>query len=303
MPGRQWSPAWVTWAHGSDYIGWCPQGRGDRPVTYGAQASPWTYTRRGDLGARDLARRRVDVSEREVQGLRIVDRGHIDRSLQVVEGGRAVPRAVQTRPSPGDTTPELRADPMTTIPFPVARRRYASEDERRERESQQGQQRPRTRFDQQPSPAPSDGQARRKDPEGEVRTPERERQPFSWIDRRRAGERTPDSSPTPETRRERERAQEPERAVGRERDSSDQERDVLRRVFRPLSEAGGRERGGESSSRDSGSRDSGERARSHTRETPRESPSPRVERRESPPRGEASGGGGGGARRKKDPDR
>ncbi len=302
IPDRRWGPAWVSWSHGSDYIGWCPLGRGDRPVSRGGRASSWTYARRADLTARDLPRRRVDIPDREAQGIRVVERGHIDRGLRVVEGERTAPRNVQIRPTPGDTIPELRADPMTTIPCPVVRRRYASEDERRERE---GSDRARVRYEQsrpaEAQPSAGDNQVRRREPEGEARTPDRSRDAFSWIERRRATERPGDAVAAPETRRE--RATESERTQVRERDAAGQpDRDGLRRVFRPLSGASGRERGGgESSSRDSGSRDSGERARPHSRETPRDNPTPpRVERRESPPRGE---GGGAAVRRKKDNER
>src|SRR6185436_13566937 len=117
---------------------WCPVGRGDRPVGYavrrGASSSPWNYTRRGDLTARDLPRRRVQLGDSDRQGQRVVENGYVDRSGRLVDGAHAQPRNVNVRPTPGDTIQQLRSDPMTTIPFPVARRRYPSEDERRERE-------------------------------------------------------------------------------------------------------------------------------------------------------------------------
>jgi len=145
-PGSHWAPARVAWSVGGGYVGWCPIGphgrpvvvpshgrRGDYAVPRGAAgASPWVYTRQGDLAARDVARRRVSLGEREVAGLRVLDspeRGHVDRNVRAVEG-RAVPRHVSTRPTPGDTIDELRSDPATTIPFPTPRRRYPSEAER-----------------------------------------------------------------------------------------------------------------------------------------------------------------------------
>ena len=297
IPGRAFSPAWVSWSYGQDYIGWCPLGRGDRPIVVsdsrvfghavarGPQGSPWTYARRADLAARDLARRRVDVPDGEGDRQRIVEKGHIDRSLRVVEGDRPQPRSVQIRPTPGDTIPELRANPMTTIPFPVVRRRYASEDERREREERD---RSRTRFEQ-GSPAqaqaqPNEEQARRKGGASEVRTPEGERTPSSWIERRRATETTGER-PAPGAS-ERDRASEKS-----DRESERPDRDVLRRVFGPLSgsRAHDREEG------DSRPRDSGE-ARSRPRETPRDtaSPAPRSEGKAS-----SRDADGGGARRKK----
>ena len=32
IPGRRWGAAWVSWAHASDYVSWCPLGWNDRPV-------------------------------------------------------------------------------------------------------------------------------------------------------------------------------------------------------------------------------------------------------------------------------
>ncbi|HEV7627507.1 MAG TPA: FecR family protein, partial [Streptomyces sp.] len=32
IPGASWAPAWVSWAAGGDYVGWCPLGYRDRPV-------------------------------------------------------------------------------------------------------------------------------------------------------------------------------------------------------------------------------------------------------------------------------
>ena len=77
-PGRTWGPGWVSWAVGGGYVGWCPLGwrdrpvhpwgghRGRRPRPRGAaggrgQGSSWNVVRHGDLGGRDVARRRVGV--------------------------------------------------------------------------------------------------------------------------------------------------------------------------------------------------------------------------------------------------
>jgi hypothetical protein len=146
IPGRTWGPAWVAWAVGHDRVGWCPLGHRDRPVVVHdrsrgravprgsgtrSDTSPWTYVRHGDLSARDLAHRRMEGGEPETAGLRIVDaaRAHLDRELRIAEGQAAVPRNIKTRPTPGDTVPELRADPLTTIPFPTPKRRRPREDE------------------------------------------------------------------------------------------------------------------------------------------------------------------------------
>jgi hypothetical protein len=49
IPGRQWGPAWVSWAYASDYVSWCPLGWNNRPVLQivnvnyhrGRRYSPW----------------------------------------------------------------------------------------------------------------------------------------------------------------------------------------------------------------------------------------------------------------------
>ena len=270
IPGSTWGPAWVTWSVGNDYVGWSPLGWRDRPVTMGSRnlgnavergsGSPWTYARRTDMAARDVSRRRVDLSEQETQSLRVVEpkSGHVDRSVRVVEGAQprgesAAPRNVQIRPTPGDTIPELRSDPATTIPFPMVRRKYPSEDERREREAKERPSTQRTRFGEAPTAAQ------------ESPAPEKSRP----ADNASAVRSTP-----------RERTKEPE----------DQDKDVLRRMFTPLS----RTKDKEPEARPS---NEGAAARSRPRETPRESPAPtKAEPRATPsPREE------GAVRRKKDP--
>jgi len=71
IPGSAWAPAWVSWMYGGDYIGWCPLGHHDKPVPYGGRRGdravlretpavvdePWVYVRRADFGASDLVRR------------------------------------------------------------------------------------------------------------------------------------------------------------------------------------------------------------------------------------------------------
>jgi hypothetical protein len=162
MPGRVWGPAWVSWAVGREYVGWVALGRHDRPVvvrdhgrdrdrirghavprgTLVTETSPWVYTRRGDVTAPDIARRRLADASEAAGDVRLIEspRARLTREFtpvadrpapadhavpadRPVPAERAVPRNVRTRPTPGDTAPELRSDPMTTIPFPVARRR------------------------------------------------------------------------------------------------------------------------------------------------------------------------------------
>jgi hypothetical protein len=71
IPGSAWAPAWVTWTYGGEYIGWCPLGYRDKPVLFGGRRidravprgtvavkdEPWVYVRRADFGASDLVRR------------------------------------------------------------------------------------------------------------------------------------------------------------------------------------------------------------------------------------------------------
>ena len=146
IPGATWAPAWVSWAAGGDYVGWCPLGYRDRPVLVydrlgrgnrghavprggtSVAETPWTYVRRGDVFARDLARRRVQLDGSSVQQVRVLEsaQARLTRDLVVTEAppaavARAVPRGVSSRPQMSDTVPEMRGDPMTSIP--VVRRR------------------------------------------------------------------------------------------------------------------------------------------------------------------------------------
>ena len=86
--------------------------------------------RRGDLAARDVARRRVEAAAVPIGQMRVVDRARarVTREGTVAEG--AAPRNVRTRPGVGDTVPELRTDNQTTVPFAVARTQYESARER-----------------------------------------------------------------------------------------------------------------------------------------------------------------------------
>ncbi len=147
IPGRSWGPAWVSWASGGDYVGWCPLGYRDRPVhgwggTSGvavprsAAGNAWSFVRRGDMGARDLSRRRLDSSLADLQQAHVIEspRARPSRDLRafgVVEPGgqRAVTRGGRIGPTPGDTVPELRGDPMT-LPLGAGPRPTYAERER-----------------------------------------------------------------------------------------------------------------------------------------------------------------------------
>jgi hypothetical protein len=37
IPGNVWGPGWVSWAYGGNYVGWCPLGYRDKPVPYGGR--------------------------------------------------------------------------------------------------------------------------------------------------------------------------------------------------------------------------------------------------------------------------
>jgi hypothetical protein len=258
IPGRTWGPAWVSWAVGPQYVGWCPLGRHDRAVvvdrprdhavprgSFPAGTSSWTYERRGDIGARHAGHKRAELEPGDLQTLQVVESPEARPTrdfARVVRGPVAVPRGsaqsprtVGRRPTIGDTVPELRADPSTTIPVTAPRRAVGRSEPA--------------------APAARESVAAPRDPGRESRRP-------VWTQR----EDTPSSAPKApdiEGRRPTQPAPSP----------SDSSRDVLRRMFRPLSEAQGNKGSGDS-----------ERAR------PR-SESPRSEgARTAPPRREPSRG-------------
>ena len=133
-PGRTWGPAWVSWAVGGGYVGWCPLGWRDQPVRpwgwghhnghavprgrYGQD--PWNVVRHGDLGGRDVARRRVGFDRIEPGALRAADSVALrpTRDARSLRAGDAAPRAISRRQTPGDFVRELGVDNKTTIPAP-----------------------------------------------------------------------------------------------------------------------------------------------------------------------------------------
>jgi FecR protein len=264
IPGAAWSPAWVSWAVGGDYVGWCPLGYRDRPVLVydrfgrgdrghavargtSVATAPWIYLRRGDIGARDLTRRRVQLDSAAVQQVRVVEaaRTRLSRDLAVTERptgavARAVPRNTSSRPGMSDTVPEMRSDPMSSIP--VVRRRGRPVE---------GRDDPMSAETGVPAGAvPRSGSAWGR-PEGAPITPANATRPphptdvrsgqrhadeveSGTIVRRRPGAdveaRTPDRPVRERDGVVRERA-----GVVRERDgASEADRDVLRPMFRPL---------------------------------------------------------------------
>jgi hypothetical protein len=264
IPGRSWGPGWVNWSVGGDHVGWCPLGRGDRPVYVpGRQAKdyavrrgplqadtvPWTYVRRGDMGQRDLARRRVDPTQLATGQLRVAPAAHtrLSRDLRLVEGtqglgaaqpaigGTAVPRNVYVKPSPGDTVPELQADPKTTIRRPIPRRHREPEETADESGGggsggQQGQASPRVSVPRAPRgaapiamPDPTSQRPQRSNGDGSITG-----QP---------GERF-DSRPR-DAQRVRPRGEETDAPRAGDRD-----REILRPIFGPLSRPRSEEKAG-----------------------------------------------------------
>jgi len=241
IPGRSWGPAWVSWASGGDYIGWCPLGWRDRPVhgwsgrsgfatTRGGPDSSWNFVRRGDMGARDLSRRRIDTAVADLQQVRPIEspRARPTRDLRefrVVESGAAfgVPRGVRVKPTPGDTVPELQVDRQTTIPSTLrprprevqGLRRYDRRDDGAA--SRAGSARP---------PVGESGVSEGSNRGGERATDLRSPRPRPA--------QAPDGATGAAPRRE-PRRPEPQRLAPAER-GPDPDHEVLGRFFRPLSE-------------------------------------------------------------------
>lgn len=180
IPSAGWGPAWVSWAVGPSYVGWCPLGYRDRPafvydrrdrgraVLRGevAASNPWTFVRRADLAARDLSRRRVDAAIDLTRDVRVADspRVRLTREMQLSDAERAVPRAIRTKPGPGDTVLQLRSDPRYTIPAPLPRQQYESERERgaeRRRPSPRNEERTAAPAERAVAPAPTTPPAER----------------------------------------------------------------------------------------------------------------------------------------------
>lgn len=255
VPGRTWGPAWVDWSISGTHVGWRPlgyrghDGRRGRAVPRDAAREGWTYVRRSDLGARDVAARRVarelvgaDPEARVVEG----SRGRLGRDLSVADGAPVAPRNIRTRPGPGDTVEELRSDPMTTIPFPVARRKYESARERERERQNNPSLAPRSRTggsDIRPDASPEDGAAVRARPRSDDGDREALRPWFRSLSRPRAeGE----NEARPVREREREARPRDEERRRPERVSPQP------RASEPRGESRERSRGGESRERSGG---------------------------------------------------
>ena len=315
IPGAVWSPAWVSWAVGGDYVGWCPLGHRDRPVAGfdraltrgslapGALRGPeWSFARRGDMASRDLSRRRLDAGAVEAGTLRVAEspRGRPTRDLRGLETAHAGTRTGYERPGPRDTVPEVRTDPYTTIPVPQARRRDG-EAERAAREERGATTRSgRDRTSEAPSrwDWPEGASSRRAPAEGrsgESRNPE----PRATVEPRSGSERSRGEA-EPRATRERERTSERGEKPSR---NGEGDHDVIRQLFKPLSEprsAAPRD-SGEGRSRPRAERPESSGGSSGSSGAPRGGSAPRAEappRTESRPPASARPQGGDAERRK-----
>ncbi len=210
VPGRTWGPAWVSWAVGGGYIGWCPLGRHDRPVAgwgagrgiaahavlrdrAGRTLDPWNVVRQGELGRRDVARLRVSPERIDPSVLQIAADARMrpTRDGLHLREGTAVPRAISTRPSPGDFVKELAVDNKTTIPAPWFRRGAVPRSEdipRYSRQGTAGNSDGRTANERRPqgvatAPAPSQSQDGQRDRNATQRDP----RPAPWFAPRDTG--------------------------------------------------------------------------------------------------------------------
>ena len=148
IPGRTWGPAWVSWAVGGGYVGWCPLGWRDRPVRDwdshrrryerghavprggrgAAEVEAWNVVRQGELGHRDLAQRRVSIDRVDPTALQVAASARFrpTRDVRQLREAEPLAHAISTRPTPGDFVRELAVDNKTTIPAPWFRRAGAT---------------------------------------------------------------------------------------------------------------------------------------------------------------------------------
>lgn len=226
MPRAGFAGAWVGWStpvgRFASTIGWCALGFNDRPVSSflsggvgraasrgeaaGSSGRGWSFTNRSDMGRANVHRRRVDVPAEEAQRAVVWSPGTTPNrefreariAVERQGGGRSGEGSgsgarIYVRPSPGDTTPELRSDPTTTIPSPESRRgRTIGQDGFKD---DQNNRRNRTRFegatlsiDEGTSPPPSAETTRPRQPEQGGRAP---RPPAGATQTSPAGEETP----------------------------------------------------------------------------------------------------------------
>lgn len=153
-PVGSWSNTigWCALGYNDRPVGGFGYGTGGRAVArgdaYSATGRGWTFANRSDLGRGAIQRRRVSLPVGEAQRavvwnpevapdreFREARRGFESRGARGSGAtGGAVSRGdgrsaggeggarINVRPSPGDSQPELRSDPTTTIPTPESRR-------------------------------------------------------------------------------------------------------------------------------------------------------------------------------------
>lgn len=155
-PAGRWSNTigWCALGFNDRPVGSYAYGSGGRAVARGSGVSSgrgWSFADRSDMGRASIHKRRVSLPAEEAEravawnpgvapdrNFRETRRGSGGRSgvaAGVAEAAGAVSRGdgrsgrgidtaprINIRPSPGDSTPELRSDPTTTIPSPESRR-------------------------------------------------------------------------------------------------------------------------------------------------------------------------------------
>lgn len=330
IPGAVWGPAWVSWAVGGNYVGWCPLGSRDRPVfasdlgrTKGyavprgdaarqglatvaaADGNPvagFTFVNRADMGRRLAAQRRFAPPADAARSVQILDsRAALSRELKVGEARPAAAmRTVKTKPTFGDTVPELRSDPTTTIPFWRRGDRRVDTDPRYDANSRTGSQGDSHPTDRR-SPRSTAQPNRTDEPRWPTRPDSRSRPtglrstgtPVPRVDDRDAETRRerPPGTADPERRaapmRSPSEARDPARGAdrdpsmrSREAPPRDPDHDVLRRFFQPLNEGRTRSEGSDRNAPPRGDARPPAPVRAEPRRSnpPPPQPPPRVER-------------------------
>jgi hypothetical protein len=146
IPGRHWSPAWVSWAYAPGYVSWCPLGWNNRPVlqivnvnVYGGRRyDPWHawtvvprhHFGRGFVNVASHVTARVDARTRNtfvVQDRAPAVQYAAGRAAPIRSAGRyAVPRsgAAPARATQAGTpaTGAIDSSPGTTRGFPAPAR-------------------------------------------------------------------------------------------------------------------------------------------------------------------------------------
>ena len=120
IPGRQWGPAWVSWAVGPSWVGWCPLGYYNRPVVVfdsvfhrGGRAVPrqaignsWSFSRAADFSSSAIERGRIRAEDVRLSAreARLLEPGAVlDRQLRPRGGeGAALSLGPMERGQDGD---------------------------------------------------------------------------------------------------------------------------------------------------------------------------------------------------------